>query len=239
MKKIILVITFLVLTTLCKAQSIDVFFSKTDAFFDKYVKDNKVDYDAIKKNDDALENILEIASKIDISKEGVNTTKAFWINAYNLSVIKGIVSRYPVKSPLDISGFFDKMTFTISGKKVTLNTIENKMIRAKYDDARVHFALVCGANGCPPIISNAYMPNTLEEQLNKQTKLAVNNPSFIKVNEESKKIIVSQIFEWYKDDFISKNSKEIDFINKYRTDKIGNDFKIIYYKYDWTLNKKK
>ena len=99
--------------------------------------------------------------------------------------------------------------------------------------------MVCGANGCPPILNKAYLPITLEEQLNKQTRLGVNNPNFIKVNEKNKKVQLSQIFEWYKEDFVSKDSQEIDFLNKYRINKIDDNFKISYYTYDWNLNKVK
>jgi Protein of unknown function, DUF547 len=230
--KILLLLVFSLTNTF--AQNTDSFFSKSDVFFKKYVKENKVDYDGLKKNSSLLDEVTAIASKIDISKEDAATTKAFWINAYNLHVIKGIVAKYPIKSPLDIAGFFDKNTFTIANKKITLNDIENKMLRAKYNDARFHFVLVCGANGCPPIINAAYMPGTLEEQLKKQTKLAVNNPNFIKT--DGKKVQLSQIFEWYKEDF---KNQEIEFINTYRTTKIDEKSKFTYYTYDWTLNKTK
>lgn len=233
MKKIITSLVGCAFFVQANAQDISSFFSKTDAFLKKNVSNGKVDYQVIKNDPTSLDDILDIASKIDVAKENENSAKAFWINAYNLTLIKAIVNKYPVKSPLDIAGLFDKGTYLVAGKKITLNDIENKMIRAKYNDARVHFVLVCGATGCPPIINAAYLPDTLEEQLNKQTKLALNNSNFIKVN--TKKVELSQIFEWYKDDF-GKNT--LDFINKYRTEKLDNKTKYTYYTYDWTLNKK-
>ncbi len=231
-------ILFFFMATSSNAQNISTFFSKTDAFLKKNVSNGKVDYQSIKSDPGSLNDILEIASKIDLSKENATNSKAFWINAYNLSLIKGVVTKYPVKAPTDIAGLFDKTTYTIAEKKYTLNDIENKMLREKYNDARVHFVLVCGAIGCPPIINVAYLPETLDAQLNKQTKIALNNPNFIKVNSGSKKVALSQIFEWYKNDFISKGKNEIDFINQYREDKIDATFKTSYYPYDWTLNKK-
>ncbi len=237
MQKIAYLLIFISINTF--GQNFDSYFNQTNSFMDKYVTDGKVDYEAIKKNTSTLDDLLEIAATADLSKQNQNTTKAFWINTYNLTVIKGIVNKYPVKSPLDIPGFFDKTTYKINNKKMTINYIEKKMLTGKYEDARFHFVLVCGATGCPQIIEKAYFPETLDEQLNRQTKLALNNPNFIKVNFDLKKVQVSQIFEWYKDDFISKNVKEIDFINKYRTEKIGTNFKLSYYSYDWNLNKKK
>ena len=238
MKKIVLAIIFIAFNFNANAQISASFFSKTDVFLKKNVSNGKVDYQTIKNDPALLNEVLEIAAKIDVSKETVNSQKAFWINAYNLTLIKAIVNKYPVKSPLDIAGLFDKGTYLLAGKKYTLNDIENKMIREKYNDPRVHFVLVCGANGCPPIINNAYLPETLEDQLNKQAKLALNNPNFIKVNAASKKVELSQIFEWYKADFISKGKNEIDFINQFRDSKIDTKYKVSYYTYDWTLNKK-
>ena len=208
------------------------FFSKTDAFLKKYVSDNKVDYNAIKKNPSELDEILKIIADYELTKDE-NTNKAFLVNAYNLLVIKGIYTKFPVKSPLDITGFFDKSMYTIVGKKVTLNDIENKMLRAKYNDARLHFALVCGANGCPPLMSEAYVPKTLEAKLDQQATKALNNPNFIKISGD--KIQLSQIFEWYKEDF---KNKEIEFINSFRENKLNPKSKFSYYPYDWSLNKK-
>jgi hypothetical protein len=235
MKKLILLLVLLA-SPIVNSQSLTTFFTKTDAFLKKNVSNSKVDYQAIKSNPMLLNEIIDIAAKTDFSKESVTTQKAFLINTYNLFLIKGVIAKYPVKMPTDIGGLFDKETYTIAGKKYTLNDIENKLIRAKFNDARFHFVLVCGANGCPPIINAAYLPETVEEQLNKQTKLALNNPNFIKVN--ANKVQLSQIFEWYKTDFVSKGKNEIDFINQFREEKIDVKSKVSYYPYDWNLNKK-
>jgi len=232
MKKIIFlsVITML-FGSFATAQG-NIFFDKTDAFLKKYVSDNKVDYAAIKKNSSELDEILKLIADYELTNEN-NTNQAFLINAYNLLVIKGVSVKFPIKSPLDIPGFFDKITYTISSKKVTLNDIENKMLRAKYDDARLHFVLVCGANGCPPILPEAYLPKTLDAKLDQQTTKALNNPNFIKVTGD--KIQLSQLFEWYKEDF---KNKEIEFINSFRENKLNPKSKFSYYPYDWSLNKK-
>ncbi len=229
---------FLAVTSVISAQDATTFFAKADSFLKKNVSNGKVDYQSIKNDPSLLNELNEMVSKTDISKENSNTQKAYLINAYNVSLIKGVIAKYPVKSPLDIAGLFDKTTHIVAGKKYTLNDIENKMIREKYKDPRIHFVLVCGANGCPPIINAAYLPQTLEDQLNKQAKLALNNANFIKVNATSKKVELSQIFEWYKADFISKGKNEIDFINQYRENNIDEKSKISYYPYDWNLNKK-
>ena len=213
-------------------QSTTSFFDSTDAFLKSYVSKGKVNYAAIHENPQSLDLLLQQAKTLSVSKSESTNYQAFWINAYNLAVIKGIVSHYPIKSPLDKSGFFDRITYELAGEKLTLNDIENKKLRAVFGDARFHFVLVCGAKGCPPLLSEAYKPETLEIQLENQTSKALNS-SFIRV--EEKKVLLSEIFKWYKEDFV-KNGTEIDFINRYRNEKINPNLKIDYYPYNWQLN---
>ena len=199
------------------------------------MNNGKVAYSKIHASQDELNSILKIAEGISVLKNDADNYQAFWINAYNLSVIKGIIDNYPTKSPLDNKGFFDKTTYRLGGKKITLNDIEHKLLRGNFKDARFHFVLICGAVGCPPLIDKAYLPETLDLQMEKQTKMALNGP-FLKVNTKKKRVEASQIMEWYKEDFTMNNKSEIDFINTYRTEKIPNNFKLSYFPYNWTVN---
>jgi len=236
MKHKIILLLLLLSFDLGFSQGTDTFFSKTDTFFKEYVSNGKVDYDAIHKNPEKLNEILNIAKDFSIDKKETKKYQAFWINAYNISVIKGIVDNYPIKSPLDKSGFFDRIKHNVGGKSITLNDIEHKLLRAEFKDPRFHFVLVCGAIGCPPLISKSYKPNTLDTQLEQQTKLAING-TFIKVDTKKKKVFGSEILKWYKEDFTMNGIKEIDFLNKYRTEKIPSNYKLGYFTYNWKLNK--
>jgi len=218
------------------AQDLNSFFTKTNVFVSEHVKNGKVAYEGIHKDQADLNTLLNIAEGVLVQESDADNYKAFWINAYNIAVIKGVIDNYPTKSPLDNTGFFDKTTYNLGGKIITLNDIENKLLRAKFKDARFHFVLVCGAIGCPPLISEAYMPNTLESQLESQTKKALNG-AFLKVNKKRKKVEGSEILMWYQEDFIKDGMTEIGFINKYRTEKIPENFKLSYFPYNWSLNK--
>ncbi|SFC84044.1 DUF547 domain-containing protein [Algibacter pectinivorans] len=236
MKKQI-ILTLLVLVSLKGfSQDLNSFFNKSDAFLKQYVSQGRVAYSKIHANQKELNDILKIAEGISVSKTDANSYQAFWINAYNLTVIKGIVDNYPTNSPLDVKGFFDAKTYSLGGKQITLNDIEHKLLRGNFKDARFHFVLVCGAVGCPPIINKAYLPNTLNSQLDKQTKIALNG-TFLKVNAKKNKVEASQIMEWYKEDFIMNGKSEIDFINAYRNEKLDSKSKLSYFPYNWNVNK--
>ena len=225
---------YFVFLSFANAQNVSGFIEKSDTFFKNYVTDGKVAYADIKAHTASLDELLEMAKGITVSKENKNEYQAFWINGYNLLVIKSIVENDPIKSPIDQAGFFDKIKHDIGGSSVSLNGIENKLLRKNFSsEPRFHFVLVCGGLGCPPIINEAYKPEILNDQLERQTKLALNDPKFIRV--DGKKVKISQIFEWYKSDFQQKG-KVVDFINSYRTEKLPEKVKVSYYKYDWTLN---
>ena len=218
------------------SQSTETFFNTADTFFKTYISNGKVDYKNIQNNPEQLNDLLNQAANISVSASEAKTYQAFWINAYNLAVIKGVIDNYPINSPMDKNGFFDKIKYDLGGTSLTLNDIENKKLRAKFNEARFHFVLVCGAISCPPIIAEAYMPSTLEKQLQEQTVKALNNPSFLKVSKG--KVALSEIFKWYKEDFVKNGQSELDFINQFRKEKIPQTYKVTYYQYDWRLNSK-
>ncbi|QLG45776.1 DUF547 domain-containing protein [Costertonia aggregata] len=231
-------VLFLSFTSYLHSQETTTFFSEADTFLNTHVKNGRVDYKAIQSNPKALNELLDMARNINVPKDNASEYQAFWINGYNLLVIKNIVENYPLKSPLDVAGFFDKTKQDIGGKQITLNDIENKLLRGNFpSEARFHFVLVCAGLGCPPIINTAYKPSTLEAQLQKQTQLALNNPSFIQVNKN--KVKISQIFEWYKGDFTQGGKSLVDYINQFRTEPLPENAKVSHYPYDWTLNQVK
>ncbi len=173
MKKILFLTVLVFNSVLGFSQTTTAFFDKADTFFKTYVKEGRVAYQEIKNDKKDLAVLMELMTTVSVSKENVAEYQSFWINAYNISVINGIVSNYPIKSPLDKAGFFDKIKYNVGGESITLNDIEHKMLRAVFPkEARFHFVLVCAGLGCPPIINEAYLPPTLENQLALQTKRA-------------------------------------------------------------------
>ena len=238
MKKTLILLVTLVMSFV-QTQAQDDFFTNAGRFFNKYVENGLVDYHSIQKYPTALNELTSSISKKTLKGMDANTKKAYLINVYNILVIKSLVKNQPLDNPLNLEGFFDKKKHNVGGNLWTLNDIENKQLRPTYQDARLHFALVCGAMGCPRIISHAYTPDRLESKLEQQVRKAVNDPTFIKVDHQAKTVQISEIFYWYKDDFLKDASSLLEYINKYRAKKIPEHFKVSKYTYDWTWNAKK
>jgi len=231
MKNSLFVLLFLIGLT-ANAQS---FFDTADNFFKKHVTAGKVDYTGLKANSATLNKLCNQIENYALAGKDKNTQLAFYINAYNVLAIKNVLDNWSLNSPLDVDGFFDKLKFNVAGRSLTLNNIENDIIRPQFNDARIHFVLVCVANGCPKIASSAYKPSLLERQLEAATRKAINNPSFIYQKGET--LYLSEIFKWYKSDFADNDAGLVAYVNKYLNTPVNANTKVDYYSYDWSLNK--
>lgn len=238
MKKNFLFLLLLLAAGWANAQTAN-FFTKAETFFAKNVSAGMVDYAGIKANSAELKDLVHLIGTYALSAADENTQKAFLINAYNILVIKNVVDHYPIAKPTDVSGFFDAVKFNVAGTQITLSDIENKKIRPVFKDPRTHFALVCAAKSCPPIANFAFTPSNVESKLEALTKAAMNNATFIKVNAGSKTVQLSQILDWYKDDFLAVAKSQLDYVNKYRITPIPSNYTQSFYDYNWALNGKK
>ncbi|MCM4161459.1 DUF547 domain-containing protein [Antarcticibacterium flavum] len=217
------------------AQEHSRFFDLADDFFQQYTHNGQVKYAEIQQNPKALNELLAVAKKTRIPLENEAEFKAFWINAYNLATINGIVQEYPVASPMEIEGFFDKRVHSLGGKSLTLDEVEHEVLFGNFpEEARFHFVLVCAAKGCPPLLSRAYLPETLEQQLQSQTEKALNDPSFVRV--QGDRVLFSEIMKWYKDDFTRGGGSLIEYVNQFRKTPVPAGREVGFFEYDWGLN---
>ncbi len=205
-------------------------FIAANQFFQKNTVASNIDYAKIKSDPTELEALVKRLSNFDLREKDAAFRKAFWINAYNLLVIQSVVAKYPVRSPKDIPGFFDRKPHVVAGEKLTLSELEKKKILRAFEDPRVHFALVCAARGCPPFPKEAFFPDRVEAQLEAASRTAINDPNFVRRSETA--VSLSPIFRWYAADFGSIKT----FINRYLEKPIDKQTPIRYYAYDWGLN---
>lgn len=209
--------------------------SNWNSLLRKYVNTKgNVNYAGFKKDQALLQAYLDDLSKNPPqSSWSRNEKMAFWFNAYNAYTIKLIVDNYPVKSITDLKGGkpWDVKWIKIGTKTYSLNNIENDLLRPTYKDARIHFAVNCAAESCPPLYNQAWTEENLAAVLDKQAKAFINNPAYNKI--AANKVQVSKIFDWYKEDF----GNLIEYLNKYSTTKINANAKVEFLEYDWTLNK--
>lgn len=205
-----------------------------------YVAKGQIDYAGLKANEADLKKFEAYLDAVATAKvKGTNDASlAFYLNAYNATVIKAVMERLPLESVMKVDGFFDKITHKIAGKEMTLDHLENKVVRPEFKDARVHFGFVCGAKSCPPLKSKAFTEKNVQSQLEKNTKAFI--PLATKV--VGKKVTTSKLFEWFADDFkTAEGSVEkylAKYLPKYKRILESGDATIGFSEYDWALNAK-
>lgn len=204
-----------------------------DLFLMENVVDGFVDYSKVKNEVASLNSLVEKIEQMHLSDFSDEQLQSFYINAYNILVIKKIIDQYPVTSVQEISGFFNRTKSLVGGEYLTFDNIEKDILLKRFEDSRFHFALVCGAKDCPKIWNRAYRFDKLEEQLVAQSQRALNDTDFLRIDDG--KIGLSEIFKWNRFEFGSRRDI-LAFINEYRTKILDPESSTFYYTYDWTLN---
>lgn len=202
-----------------------------DRMLKKYVSNNGVvNYKAWMADKARLDNYVSKLSKSEIGTG--NRALAFWINLYNAATVQLILDNYPIKSitALDGGKVWDRKWISVGDKTLSLNNIENDIIRPQFKDARIHFAVNCAAKSCPALANEAFTKENVNNLMNRQTKRFVNNTSYNDINDKS--VVVSKIFDWYKEDFGSL----VEFLNQYSEVKIESKAQVNFMEYNWALN---
>lgn len=202
-----------------------------------------VDYDALKKDADKLDAYIAAIGKADIDTLGRDERLAFLINAYNAFTLRLILDHYPIDSIKDIPSDqrWDAKRWTIAHGAYSLNQIEHELIRPKFAEPRVHFALVCAAIGCPPLRPEAYTGSRLEEQLADQSRYVHTHARWFRLHEDTGEVELTALYDWYGGDFEQKASSIVGFAAQYSPDLVrlinaGKEPRVKFLDYSWKLN---
>ena len=237
---------FLITALVTTARSVQVVDSSIYAgLLGKYVKDGVVDYEGFKSEEVKLDQYLKVLEKTDTKTLSRNEQFAFYVNAYNAWTIKLILSGYPgIKSIKDLGSLFKnpwkKKICRIDGEVIALDDIEHNILRPRFKDPRVHFAINCAAKSCPPVRSEPYRGGDLDQQLDEMTRAFINELESNRL--EGHTLYVSSIFKWFAEDF---NKDIVGFFLKYAKGDLKEQLevnkekiKVKYLDYDWSLNGK-
>jgi Protein of unknown function, DUF547 len=163
---------------------------------------------------------------------------AYHINAYNaLAMYKVIEVGIPqTNAGFRKVGFFYFGKVMVGGEAISLYDYENKVIRP-LGDPRIHMALNCMAVSCPVLPRDVFMPETLDKQLDRETRKFFNEPRNATFDAATKTAKLSEILKFFTGDFLAKAPSLVAFVNQYCDQKIPDDAKVDFFDYDWTINK--
>ncbi len=212
---------------------------------------------SVQENGDYAPFLLQLASiseeQLSSDLKSVDAGKTFWINCYNALTQILIEKKSPdLSSQAGRLDFFSSKEIEISGQKLSLNDMEHGMLRhsavwwskghlhklfpggfeKKFRvplDYRIHFALNCGANSCPPI--RFYETEKLNDQLNEAMNAFLN--SDVKYNKERNAVTISPIFDWYRTDFGGKKGI-LNLLHKENLIPANKNVQVEFGNYNWT-----
>ena len=225
---------------------------------------HRVDYKRLAKNrgglDDASEE-LSAVSAVALNGWTREQRLAYWINAYNLLTLRVIVDHYPIQgswfsvyprnSIRQIDGVWDEITWQVGGRTLTLDEIEHRILRPRFNEPLIHFAINCAAVSCPPLRDEPYRADTLVAQLADSTRKALARQNWLQLDGNT--LYLTAILDWFSEDFVSSFADEIDterpegtrallgLVAAYGPPEAASltrvrTLKIRFLKYDWSLN---
>lgn len=188
-----------------------------------------------------------------------NDELAYWMYGYNAYVIKAVLDHWPLSSVTDVKapieairgmGFFYRLRFSFGGEYLSLLTVENRKIRSRYRDARIHFVLNCASESCP--IARPELPtgDELEEMMTRAANEFVSDPNNVSVDHDNQTVFLSRIFKWFEKDFVNDLRAKgrpaerglIDYVASVANDSLrsdlerADDYSVQFRDYDWQLN---
>lgn len=189
---------------------------------------------------------------------------AYWINAYNAVTLTLVLDAYPIGSVLDVpnpralfflpklAGFFVFRRFELGGDETSLYFLENDVVRERYGEPRIHFALNCASASCPRLPAEPFWPDRLEAQLQRETERFFSERRNVEVDDASRRVFLSAILDWYRGDYLDWLEREhpelprdlVTYASLYAPPEVAArlraareaDYEVVFRPYDWSLN---
>ena len=172
---------------------------------------------------------------------------AYWLNAYNAFTLQAIMAEYPISSVWKTRDgqFFQRRRHLAGGRAVSLDDIEHEILRGEFAEPRIHFAINCGSNGCPPLRPTAYLGDGLGATLRAATRQFLDSEWNCRIDHAGRRVFVSRIFKMYAQDFAGPQGTAQDYragVLRFVAQHLDlpfedvADYEVVYNVYDWGLN---
>ena len=170
--------------------------------------EGRVDYEALAARRDLLDRFVAHLASANPETDpqrfpSEDHALAYWINAYNAFVLHAVMEEYPIRSVWKVKDgqFFDRRRHDAGGRVVSLNDIEHRILRARFAEPRIHFAINCASNGCPPMRPQAYEADGIRDTLDAATRQFLASEWNCRVDHAARRVFISRIFKMYAGDF--------------------------------------
>ncbi len=214
--------------------------------------EGKVDYARLAERRDVLERVVAglgaASPESDPARFPAEEDRlAYWLNAYNAFTLHAILAEYPITSVWKTCAgqFFQRRQHVAGGRALSLDDIEHEILRGQFAEPRIHFAINCGSNGCPPMRPAAYEGERLRETLRAAAEQFLAGEWNLRVDHDARRVFISRIFKMYAEDFAGEAGSTEEYrrgVLRFVTQHTGlplariADYEVVYNVYDWGLN---
>ncbi|MBI5771190.1 MAG: DUF547 domain-containing protein [Verrucomicrobia bacterium] len=216
------------------------------------VQDARVDYAKLKASPAELDGYLQDVAAVpaaEFARWPEADRLALLINLYNAQTLRLIIDHYPLASIRSIGmlpgAAWREPVVRQGGLIMTLDHLENKVIRVQFREPRIHFALVCAAVGCPPLRAEPYVGARLNDQLDDQARRFLGAKEKNRFDPATGTLNLSPIFKWYAEDFTAAAGSVAAYVKAFLPEAQRQALsdpakvKVTYTDYDWALNELK
>ncbi|MEK6606312.1 MAG: DUF547 domain-containing protein [Myxococcota bacterium] len=222
------------------------------ALLARHVKDGMVDYARLagdaRADLDAALRPFEAVEPAAYAGWSDAQKLAFWLNAYNAYALRLVVAHYSVESIRTI-GLLPGAAFRTSfiairahgdRGKLSLDDLEQRILRKDFHEPRIHFAIVCASKSCPKLRAEPYRAADLDRQLDEQAREFLRDPTKNRFEVSTRTLRLSRIFDWFGEDFAGEGGLTT-FVARYADDAVASelrkgDVRVAFLDYDWSLN---
>jgi len=201
---------------------------------------------------------------VQLNKLSQDELKCLFLNLYNSLTVHAMIHQSTLgglpAAPKDVAGFWRIHCYKVGGFVYSLDDMEHGVLRAnkghpaagapqfpssdarsqnvvKILDPRIHFALNCGAQSCPPI--RVYTVDRLEQQLDTASVSFLSQEVVV----VGGRVEATKLLLWYEKDFGSTTTEVLAWIDKVTngripglTDAILQCPEILHKDYNWDAN---
>lgn len=208
---------------------------------------NLVDYAHLNQESyNLLKQYVSKMAKVNINAYNRAEQLAFWLNLYNALTVLTVADHYPVGSIEEINispglfsvGPWGKKMITINNTLISLDEIQNRIIRPIWNDPRTLYALNNGSIGAANLSKQAFHGFNLEAALNAAAFEYINSLRGVQVIEGA--LVVSKIYDWFDEDFGGTKQGVITHLKQFAKEPLLSQLKhvndIDSHVYNWHLN---
>ncbi len=231
---------------------------------DEVVRMPRVDYQLLQERREGLDAYIEDLARTSpeaLEAASRNEQLAFWINAYNACMLRLVIDHYPIETGRTglfgsirnrVAGYPDNSVWQIpdvftrdhcrvAGQDRSQDEIEHEIIRPRFQEPRIHFAVNCAALSCPVLWPTAYTGDDLDAQLDRAVRHLMEGPGHFRIEDGPPATLrLNKVLDWYDEDFGGPEGLKTFFADyldgEEREAVLRSDTRVEFFDYDWTLN---